>query len=69
MKRECALLDITVAAGASALKVELHLITLLPELSQGLQRTLSSQKLPLSVPQSLDEDITARLACRKQRKQ
>lgn len=71
MKRGCVLLAIAAAAvaGACAPKVELYLVTVLPKLSQGLQRTLSSQKLPLGISQSLDEDITARLACRRQRKQ
>lgn len=69
MKRGCVLLAIAAVAGACAPKVELYLVTVLPKLSQGLQRTLSSQKLPLGISQSLDEDITARLACRRQRKQ
>lgn len=55
------------AAGTSPPQEELHLTAMLSQFGQGLQWALIGQKLALSVPQSLNENVTTRLACREQR--
>lgn len=55
------------AAGTSPPQEELHLTAMLAQFGQGLQWPLIGQKLALGVPQSLNENVSPRLACREHR--
>lgn len=48
-------------AGPSAAEKELDFAAMLAQFGQRLQRLLCSRELPLCVPETLDQDVTARL--------
>lgn len=53
------------ATGTGPPQEELHLAAVLAQFGQGLQWALIGQKLAFGVPQSLNENVTTRLACRE----
>ncbi len=55
------------ATGTGPAQEELHLAAVLAQFGQRLQWALIGQQLALCVSQSLNENVTTRLACREHR--